>query len=197
MCKKKYLNYLKLFGFHFYNDTLKLNYSYNINDINKCKICDLYKIKDNFYINSTKKASIFILSWNNLKLNDKNEFETILKSTLNLELKNIYFTSIVKCSNNFDTKHLNKCYYYALNEFIMSEAKILILLGFNLKNILKLDNINIGEQIFYKFNKKTIKILLNYDFYFIKQNPSYKNDFINNFKKIKENYEKNFTNIAN
>lgn len=187
MCKKYYLNYLKSFGFSFYSDTFKINKNYDINNLDNCKLCNLYKSKNSFYKNYTKKANIFILSWNNLNHNDMFEFNEILKQTINLELKNVYFSSVVKCSNNFNTDSFYKCFNYSLNEFIFSEAKILILLGINLKNILKLDNIMLGECIFYKFNNKTIKILLNYDFYFIKKNPSYKDDFINNFTKIKEN----------
>lgn len=186
MDKKTYLNYLKLFGFSFYNDDLYIDKSFKINNINDCKLCNLYKLKENFYKNQTKKAKIFILSDYNLGEDFAKELDLILKSNLNLNIKNIYFSSIVKCSNSYKKDNLAKCYQYSLNEIIESEASIIILLGENLKNILQLENFNIGDIIFYTLNGKKIKILINYSFYFIKKNPSYEIEFINNLKKLKE-----------
>lgn len=193
MDKKTYLNYLKLFGFSFYNDDLYIDKSFKINNINACKLCNLYKLKENFYKNQTKKAKIFILSDYNLGEDFAKELDLILKSNLNLNIKNIYFSSIVKCSNNYKKDNLAKCYQYSLNEIIESEASIIILLGENLKNILQLENFNIGDIIFYTLNGKKIKILINYSFYFIKKNPSYEIEFINNLKKLKEEVWENYS----
>lgn len=186
MEKKRILYYLSLFGFSYYNENLINDKSYDIKNIKKCKLCNLYKTKHNFYENLVKKSKIFILSSSNLDLQDVNNFNDILKKSLNLTLSNIFFTSLVKCSNDYKNENIKICFNYFLNEFIESEANILILLGENLKNLLYLDNFFVGEKIFYNFNNKKIKVLINYDFYFIKKNPSYEKDFINNLEKLKD-----------
>lgn len=186
MDKKTYLKYLKLFGFSFFNDNLCIDRNFELNNIKNCKLCNLYKTKENFYSNCTKKAKIFILSDCNLSHNLAKDFDLLLKNSLGLGIKNIYFSSIVKCSNEYKMENLLKCYQYSLNEILESEANILILLGENLKNILQLEDFNIGDFIFYDFNGKKIKILINYSFCFIKKNPSYEIEFLNNLKKIKE-----------
>lgn len=192
MKKITYLNYLKLFGFSFYNDILCVDKNYNIKDIKNCKLCNLYKSKQNFYSNSVKKAKVFVLSDFNFNNDLASDFNDILKTTFNIGINNIYFSSIVKCSNNYKNENIIKCYQYSLNEILESEANILILLGENLKNILKLENFNIGDIIFFDFNGKKIKVLLNYSFCFIKKNPSYEKDFINNLEKLKEKLWKNY-----
>ena len=186
MEKKRILYYLSLFGFSYYNENLINDKSYDIKNIKNCKLCNLYKTKHNFYENLVKKSKIFILSSSNLDLQDVNNFNDILKKSLNLTLSNIFFTSLVKCSNDYKNENIKICFNYFLNEFIESEANILILLGENLKNLLYLDNFFVGEKIFYNFNNKKIKVLINYDFYFIKKNPSYEKDFINNLNKLKD-----------
>lgn len=186
MNKIAYLQRLKTFGFSFYNDTLTINKKYKKEDINNCKLCNLYKVKKQYYKTNLTKSNIFILSSYNLDYEDVENLNDILKNSIGLTLKNIYFSSVVKCSNKYSKEDMNKCFNYFLNEFIDSNANILILLGENLKNLLKLEKNLIGEKIFYKINNKTIKVLLNYDFDFIKKNPSLKMDFISNLNKIKE-----------
>ncbi|MBT0879177.1 hypothetical protein KJQ97_07065 [Campylobacter sp. 2018MI01] len=186
MDKNTYLHYLKLFGFSFYNDKLSVNKNYNIKDIKNCKLCNLYESKNNFYTNKVIKSNIFILSDIGFNDNDAEYFNSILSNNLNLNLNNVYITNIVKCSNQYKQENILKCYQYFLNELLESEANIIILLGENLINILQLSNFNIGDIIFYDFYGKKRKVLLNYSFSFIKKNPSYENDFINNLKKIKE-----------
>lgn len=186
MDKLEYLQKLKLFGYTFYNDNLSIDKSYDIKNIKNCKICNLYKLKENFYENKCKQAKIFILSQKNFYHNEAKRLDEILLKCLNLSLKNTYFSSVVKCSNNYNLSDFNKCYQYSLNEILESEAKIIILLGKNLKKLFNLDNFEIGDKIFYNFYGKKIKVLLNYDFDFIKKNPSFLFAFEQNLQKLKE-----------
>lgn len=186
MDKLEYLQKLKLFGYTFYNDDFSIDKNYEVKNIKNCKICNLYKIKETFYENKCKKAKIFILSQKNFYINEAKNFDEILAKCLNINLKNTYFSSVVKCANNYDLDSFNKCYQYSLNEILESEAEIIILLGQNLKNIFNMGDFEVGDKIFYNFYGKKVKVLLNYDFDFIKKNPSFINAFEHNLKKLKE-----------
>ncbi|WP_279042825.1 uracil-DNA glycosylase family protein [Campylobacter helveticus] len=195
------LHYLKAMGYHFSPQNIsKINtiddFKTLRNKVSVCTLCNFSKTRRKILMEERlKSCKLFILDTHASK--NENENGILLQSkkgeflvnsiekTLNLSRDEFYFSYIFKCfsANKNDDFALHSCLPFLLNEIKLIKPKILLCLGeYALKSLGFKDFKTLRGELFAYEN---FFILASFDGEFLERNPSFKEEFFKDLKKIK------------
>jgi len=198
----KLLQSYKLFGYNYIKSidwqSINLINSELPNDLDlleryvqNCNLCTLgnYNSK-RIFGTGNRNSDIYIVGANRYKAvpNIGTLFEELILEILNIKIKDIYCLDILKCDNTNSKINLEKskeiCIEFFKKQIILSNVKIVVVLGDNFKDIMKInENIYDISGSCYRF-LDTIFIPL-IDFEVVYKNPKYKTKLIEDLKRIK------------
>lgn len=201
MSKIRSLYYLKAIGYDFNDEFLAFKQDSSSfeelkNNVKNCTLCYFSKKRKHSLIESDfKKAKLMVLSTHASDIENKNgkvfsstkmqNLKNYLKENLKLGEKEIYFSYLFKCfsSGKNDDFSLQSCLPFFFDEFELIKPKILLCLGEYSLKALGFENFSTlkGEI----FSYKNSFILPSFELDFLERNPSYRQDFIEDLKKIK------------
>lgn len=189
------LLFLKAIGYKFI-DKSNTNIANNIifnnldelkNQIGSCSLCYLKNRSKSVFLGyGNIGAKILILSFIGADAQNEHEF---IKNELDLDEKDIYLSSILRCSSTYDTldECITMCKPYILQEINLLKPKLILTLGakalFAIMPELRNSDINSIRGSFLKF-ANTI-LMPTFSLQWINKNPSFKPEFLNDLEKIK------------
>lgn len=199
--KEKVLNLLKLYkcfgmkymeplSFHTSiksNRVLPQNFRELQEYIQHCNLCDLSKIcrKNTGLHEITNNIYIVGFNCNFSDATAQNYLKFLIETVLGYAFKEVYMTNIIKCETNSHKEQYDyaasQCKEYVFQEITIGKPKYILATQKATKYILKIKNSVIGES--YKLGESTIFPI--YDLDFLSKNPSYQEEMVRVFQKIK------------
>ncbi len=195
------LYYLKAMGYDFINEDLKNNFSIQgfkelQNSVKNCTLCHFSKTRK-YALMEEKQKNVKLLILGSFAQKSENEsgilldssrgenLQKILQEILGLGREDFYFSYLFKCFSHlkFDDFSLQSCLPFFWNEFKLIKPKLVLCLGEYAFKSLGFGDFNAlrGEI----FACEDFFILPSFELEFIEKNPSYKEKFIDDLKKLK------------
>jgi len=169
-------------------------------EISNCHLCDLSKSRtQSMFGYGDSNANIMIIDFSVSQTQDSNNnyyssrSGTILKemveNSFNLDIKDIYYTHIVKCkalsSNIPSPSEVNSCKNYLFSQIDFIKPKIIITLGEEVYKSITSDKENFENIRGHIIEFKKYKLLPIYNPHHLLRNPELQKITLNDLKKIK------------
>jgi len=203
--KEKIVNLLRLyecFGIKYIEPITLINNDLNTNKtlpntfkklyeyIDHCNLCELSKICEKNMEISNSHSSIYLVGLNS-NFNDitiRNDLAYFFEEIMEKSFNEVYMTNIIKCETNnlnFDySTVVSQCKEYFSQELALGKPKYIFATLQACKYILKIENIDnsfVGKS--YRLGESILFPI--FDLSFIAKNPSYKEEMVRVFNKIK------------
>jgi DNA polymerase len=190
---------LKIFGYK-YIDEIGSNYKNNINlpnnlehlneMISDCNLCKLANLCDEKILSNKKynKKILFVSTFFNTNDKSNNEFFKIISKKLDIKEKDINILNMLKCKVNLAiddiSNELSICKNYFIKEIDIIQPELIVSLGDTYKYLY---NTTFKKGNIIKLG--TNNLIVTEHLYAMLQNPSLKNNFIEDLEKIKKYLE--------
>ena len=172
------------------NNMLPNSYEKLYEYIHHCNLCELSKSCQKNIGTNNPNSDIYIIG-DNYSFDDPNlvsQVRFFFEKVLGLDFNQLYMTNIIKCETNrggfsYD-EAASQCKEYIFQEIIIGKPKYIFATLSACKYILKnqvIDNSFVGNS--YRVDESIVFPI--FDFDFIAKNPSYQEEMLRVFKKIK------------
>lgn len=202
MARLKNLYFYKALGYKFIDEISLENVSF-FKDLDSmslalksCELCHLSKTRANVMLPIAKEAKVMVVyespneaqnaSGKTLECKKALNFRELLEENLGITSGDISENFLLKCYGTCDNIALNMCSGYLFEEIDKISPKIILAMGELVSNILlgKGLSLNTARGSLFRYKKSLVMPLFSLDF--IYKNPSKKDLFLQDIKRVKE-----------
>jgi DNA polymerase len=169
--------------------------------ISKCHLCDISKSRDNIVLaHGDEQADIVFIGFKPTLLDSSNQkalsgakgemLQKIIENVLQISMKRVYITNIIKCHPKNDKEikpnEVYSCRNYLHKELEILKPKIVITMGFESFHYLSNENVTLEEIRGKIIQQGSFAIMPIYDLGHILKNPSLKKVLYGDMLRLKE-----------